>query len=136
MFKRLKNQFMQAGFLTAIWLMGILTIGYGNPAVNLSYFWHILGISVIAAGIFGVLYPYIWNYGTWAAPVNILVTTLVNFISGFAAVYLFSKDMFEMIKPYWWAMLLLNLVLHIVAFYFYRKHQNKKIVDELNQLTK
>ncbi|MBL1228235.1 hypothetical protein IW492_03175 [Enterococcus sp. BWB1-3] len=136
MFKELKNQFMQTSFLTTIWVLGITTLVYGNSTVKLSSFWSIIGISIIIAAIFGIIYPYIWNYGTWTAPVNITITTLVNFLSGFAAVFLFSKDMFELITPYWWAILLLNLLLHIIAFYFYRNYQNKKMVTELNHLAK
>lgn len=134
--KELKNQFMQTGFLTTIWLVGIITITRGNEALDVQAVWHILGIAGIAALIFGVIYPYVWNYGTWGATVNVAVTTIANFIGGFGAVYLFSQEMFQMIKPYWWAMLLLNLVLHVAAFYLYRTVQNRKLADSLNRLSK
>lgn len=134
--KNLKNQFMQAAFLTTVWLLIIINLGFGNPQVQLSYFWHIIAIAVIFASVFGVIYPYLWNFGTWSAPVNIVIMTLVNFVAGYLAVYLFSVEMFQMILPFWGLFLLINLVLHVVAFYFYRKFQNKKMVAELNQLTK
>ncbi|MHC5246978.1 hypothetical protein [Enterococcus sp. LJL90] len=134
--KELKNQFMQGAFLTIVWLTALMSLGFGNVNLNLFYFWHIIGIAVIAGGVFGVAYPYLWNYGTWSAPINILVMTLLNFLAGFAAVYLFSVEMFQLILPFWWAILLLNLILHVIAFYFYRNQQNKKIAAELNQLGK
>lgn len=134
--KELKNQFMQGAFLTTVWLMGILTLGFGNPTVSLSYFWHIIGIGVIAGGVFGFIYPYLWNYSTWTAPVNIIVSSIINSIAGYTAVYLFSPEMFVFILPFWWGVLALTVVLHTIAFYFYRNHQNKQLVKELNQQVK
>lgn len=134
--KNLKNQFMQAAFLTTVWLLIIINLGFGNPQVQFSYFWHIIIIAIIIGGVFGVIYPYLWNFGTWSAPVNIVITTLINFAAGYLAVYLFSLEMFQIILPFWGLFLLINLVLHVIGFYFYRKFQNKKIVEELNQLTK
>lgn len=135
MIKELKNNFMQTTFLTSVWVTGLLTIGFGNPTISLNFVWHILAIAGIAGGIFGILYPYVWTYGTWSAPINILVTTLCNFMGGFLAIYLFSTSMFQLVKPYWLAILIITVCLHILAFYFYRNNQNKKIVAVLNETT-
>ncbi|MGQ2376082.1 hypothetical protein [Companilactobacillus zhachilii] len=134
MFQELKNKFMQAAFLTSVWILGLLTIFFGNMIVDLNLFWRILGISSLFAVTFGMIYPYVWNYGTWTAPINIVITTGVNILSGFGAIYLLSKVMFNFIMSYWWEIILLDLILHILMFYFYRKYENKQLVKKLNEL--
>lgn len=134
MFKELKNKFMQATFLTIIWILGILNIVFGNITVNLNTFWSIIGIALLFATVFGVIYPYVWNYGTWIAPINIITTTSANLFCGFISVYLLSKEMFALIITYWLAIVLLDLFMHILAFYFYRKYENKRLVKKLNKL--
>lgn len=134
MLQELKNKFMQAAFLTSIWILGILTIVFGNITVDLNLFWRIIGISALFAVTFGVIYPYVWNYGTWMAPINIIITTSVNILCGFGAVYLLSKVMFNLIVTYWWEIILVDLILHILMFYFYRNYENKRLVKKLNQL--
>jgi hypothetical protein len=133
-FQELKNKFMQAAFLTSVWILGLLTIFFGNMTVDLNLFWRILGISSLFAVTFGMIYPYVWNYGTWTAPINIVITTGVNILSGFGAIYLLSKVMFNFIMSYWWEIILLDLILHILMFYFYRKYENKQLVKKLNEL--
>ncbi|CAJ1186028.1 hypothetical protein CPR19088_GLDEOEPO_00237 [Companilactobacillus paralimentarius] len=134
MFQELKNKFMQAAFLTNIWILGILTIMFGNITVDLNLFWRIIGISLLFAVTFGLIYPYVWNYGTWMAQINIMVTTGTNILCGFGAVYLLSKGMFNLIMPYWWGIILADLVLHVLMFYIYRNYENKQLVKKLNQL--
>lgn len=135
MISKLKNQFMQTAFISTIWVLVLLTFTGIEKTVPLNYYWHIIGISVIFGLIFGVCYPYIWHYSTWSASINVFATTALNFLGGLLVVYLFSVDMFDLILPFWWAMLLLNLGLHIIAFYFYRNQQNKRLAKELNHLT-
>lgn len=134
MIKDLKNSFMQAGFLTTIWVLGGLTFIVGNASVTLATVWHLIGIATLFAIVFGVLYPYVWHYATWIAPVTIVITTIANYGCGFGAVYLLSAEMFNLIKPYWLLILGLDLVGHIIAFYFYRQFQNKRLAKKLNQL--
>ncbi|WP_379945743.1 hypothetical protein [Enterococcus devriesei] len=136
MIKELKNQFMQTAFLTTIWVSLLITLFMPMTSVTLVFIWQIIGIALIAATIFGVLYPYFWQYGTLTAPINILIMTIANFLGGFSSIYLISNEMFELIKPYWWGVLSLTLILHSILFYFYRNHQNKKIAESLNSLTK
>jgi len=135
MISKLKNQFMQTAFISTIWVLVLLTFTGIEKTVTLNYYWHIIGIGVIFGLIFGVCYPYIWHYGTWSASINVFATTALNFLGGLLVVYLFSVDMFDLILPFWWAMLLLNLGLHIIAFYFYRNQQNKRLAKDLNHLT-
>lgn len=136
MFKELKNQFMQVGLLTTIWVLVLLSIGFGNIKIELLYFWNIIGISLISATIFGVVYPFMWNFSTFSARANIIITTFVNFTGGFLAVFLFSTEMFDLVKPFWWAILIFTFILHIIAFYFYRNIENNKMIEELNSLNK
>ncbi|OJG42627.1 hypothetical protein RV02_GL003633 [Enterococcus gilvus] len=42
--------------------------------------------------------------------------------------------MFELVRPFFFAVLLLTLVLHILMFYFYSKYENKKMAMTLNRL--
>lgn len=132
MIKKFKNRFIQGSFLTIIWLMILISLTFGIQKVELNYFWRIIRISMMTGGLFSVMYTYIWNYGTWTAPVNIAVTSLVNFFAGVLAIYTFSRDLFGIIMPYWWMILTLTIVLHIVIFYFWSKYQNDKIAAELN----
>lgn len=135
MISKLKNQFIQMAFISTIWVLVILSFSGIEKTVPLNYYWHIIGIGVIFGLIFGVCYPYIWHYSTWPASVNVFTTTVLNFLGGLLVVYLFSVDMFDLIIPFWWSMLLLNLGLHTIAFYFYRNQQNKRLAKELNHLT-
>lgn len=134
MFKELNNKFMRIFFITVIWILGILNIIFGSITVNLNIFWNIIGIAMLFATVFGVIYPYVWNYGTWIAPINIITTTIANLFCGFLSVYLLSKEMFVLIIPYWLAITLLDLFMHILIFYFYRKFENKRLVKKLNRL--
>lgn len=132
----LKNQFMQTAFVTTLWIFGIVTLFAKESSVDVAYVWRVLGAGTIAGLVFGVVYPYVWNYATWPAAANITVTTLTNVLAGFTAVYLCSPAMFRWILPYWWVVALLTLLGHVAAFYFYRSRQNKKLAQELNQLSK
>lgn len=132
MMKELKNSFMQAGFGTLLWisLLGMLFIG--NQTIRVFDLWRVMGIGTIAALVFGIVYPYLWNYSTFKASTNILISTIFNVTAGFSCLYLFSPEMFKMVFPFSWAVVILTLVGHIIGFYFYSKVENKKIADELN----
>lgn len=136
MIKELKNHFFQVACLTNILVLILVTIFFPNADLSITSFWHIIGISVIGALIFGVLYPYLWQYGTLIASMNIIIMTVANFLGGFSTIFLFSEELFALVSPYWWAVLILTLILHIICFYFYRNYQNKKTAESLNRLTK
>ncbi|MGG5370846.1 hypothetical protein [Enterococcus sp. AZ196] len=134
MFKQLKNNFFQAAFSSLIWITILCSITDFFSQVPFNYIWHLIGISLLIGLVFGVIYPYLWNYSTLKASINIIICTLVNTFCGYTAVYLYSTQMFDLIRPFFLAVLLLTLVLHILTFYFYSKLDNKKMAANLNQL--
>lgn len=77
-----------------------------------------------------------WNYFSLKPVWNILISSVLNMLGGLAAVWLFSKEMFELILPWVPGMVVLSVVLHIVAFYFYAKMDSKKTAEELNKILK
>lgn len=134
MMTQLKNQFMQATLGTILWVVLLISLTDFQSTVSFSYFWNIIGIGLIIGVIFGVFYPYLWNYLSLSVPVNILLSTFVNVSGQFMMLYLYSVDMFTLVMPYLVGIIVLTLIIHIIAFYFYKKHQNKKMADELNKL--
>lgn len=123
---------MQAGFSTLLWisLLGMLFVG--NQIMRVFDLWRVMGIGTIAAFVFGIVYPYLWNYSTFKASTNILISTVFNVIAGFSCLYLFSPEMFGLVLPFSWAVVILTLLGHIIGFYFYSKVQNEKTANELN----
>jgi uncharacterized membrane protein YvlD (DUF360 family) len=113
--------------------MLLLSVVFGNQQVEFTYFWRIIVISILLSLVFNVLYKYIWEYGTWIAPVNILVTSSVNFLTGYCVLYGYSREMFIQVRSFWWEILILTIILHIISFYFWRRHLNKKIANQLNK---
>ena len=136
MIKEFKNRFMQGTLLTILWLMCLTSLIFGSRQIELNYFWRIISISAQMSLVFSVGYTYVWNYGTWPAPINILATSLANFGVGYLSVYIYSRDLFGIVLPFWWLILTITVLLHIVIFYFWRRHQNKQLAQDLNELTK
>jgi FlaA1/EpsC-like NDP-sugar epimerase len=130
----LRQSFTQAALGSIIWVFLLGTIAYQGLDIPFNYVWNLIGIGVISGIIFGIIYPYLWGYATFKAPVNIILSTLINSFGGLLVVYLFSADMFGSIKKYIVLFILLTLIGHIIAFYFYSKYQNKKLADSLNDL--
>ncbi|MGM0168122.1 hypothetical protein IGI39_003134 [Enterococcus sp. AZ135] len=136
MFKQLKNNFFQAAFGSLIWITFLCSITDFFSRVPFSYIWHLIGIGVLMGLVFGVIYPYLWNHSTLKASTNIIICTLVNTLCGYAGIYLYSTQMFALIRPFAIGVLVLTLILHIIAFYFYSKYDNKKMAASLNQLNR
>lgn len=134
MYKQLKNNFFQAAFGSLVWVTLLCSFTDLFSQVAFSYFWHLIAISLIIGSVFGILYPYLWSYATLKAPLTILICTVVNTLCGFACVYLYPPQMFELVRPFFFAVLLLTLVLHILMFYFYSKYENRKMAVKLNRL--
>lgn len=134
--KQFKGQVVYITLMTFVWLMVLLSVGWGNMTITLFYIWRLLAISVLFGGLFGFMYPYVWSYLTWSAVRNSIVMTLCNTIVGFNSLYLFSAEMFHFVWPYFWAVLLVTLGLHLLMYQWYRKIENKKLANELNRLTK
>ncbi|MDQ0170653.1 hypothetical protein [Paenibacillus tundrae] len=136
MIKQLRQSFFQVFTLTSLWVTLLLTVLDPNQSIRLTYLWNVAGIAVIAALIFGVMYDALWNYFTLKPVWNIVITSTVNILGGMAMVWLYSSDMYDVIAPWFPGMWLLSIVLHILAFYFYAKMDNKKKVEELNRILK
>ena len=132
--QRLKNQVLQIILFSFIWLLVICTLIGGNARIELFYVWKLLVISGIIGSVFGFLYPYTWEYLTWSALFNSIVMTGVNVVAGYVSLYLFSDILFSFILPYWWAVLLVTLILHLFMYQFYRRYENRKIARQLNRL--
>ncbi len=136
MITHLRQSFTQAAFGSILWIFLLSSFVYHGLNIPFNYVWNLIGIGIIFGIIFGVIYPYLWGYSTFKASVNIVLSTLINSLGGFLVVYLFSADMFNLIKEYALFIILLTLAGHIIGFYFYSKHENKKLADSLNKLKK
>lgn len=133
MIKQLKNNFMQAAFATTLWMALLITLFAHQATIPFSFIWRLLGMGCLFGLVFGVIYPYLWNYSTFKAQVNIALSTVANTLGGFGILYLFSWEMFVRIQPFFWLILLVTLLGHIAGFYFYSNYENKKLAAALNR---
>ncbi len=136
MIKDLKNKFIQGFAGTLIWLQILITLFVGNLKISNMYFWNLIGIAAIFSFIFGVVYTYLWNYSTFKAVTNIIISTIVNTVGGILALFIFSKDMYYFINRYIIYIFIITLIGHIIGFYFYSKYEKNKLSNELNTLIK
>lgn len=134
MFNHLKNNFFQAAFGSLVWIVLLCSITDLKSQIPFSYIWHLVGISTLLGLLFGIVYPYLWSYSTFKASMNIALCTVGNTLCSYTCVYLYSTQMFNLVRPFFLAVLLLTLILHIITFYFYSKYENKKMAATLNQL--
>ncbi|MFJ7406282.1 MULTISPECIES: hypothetical protein [unclassified Lysinibacillus] len=133
MIKDLKNSFLSTSFLGLILIVLLMTIfNLHEELVNFLYMWNLIGISVLMGIVFGIAYPYLWNYSTLKVTSKITISTLLNFSSSVGSVYLFSAEVVGFIKPYLLLILAITLIGHIIGFYFFSKYENKKIAESLN----
>lgn len=136
MIKNLTHSFFQVFAVTSVWITLLLTIFFNGQTIALSYLWNLIGISTICALLFGVVYNGLWNYLTFKPVTNILITSILNIAGGLTAVWLFSPAMFIFIAPWIPGMLLLSLLLHSIAFYWYGRIDAQKKAAQLNDLVK
>lgn len=134
MFKQLKSSFIQTTLGSTIWITLLATLIFNNKEVPFTFFWHIIAIGLLFGISFGVLYPYCWKFSTFKAFTNITITTTINSLCGVLSVYLFSTEMFSRLVPFIGGIVLLTFIAHLIAFYFYSHHQNRKQAKQLNQL--
>lgn len=134
MLNQLKNQFFQSFSLSFVWLLVLVGMFYHPTSLSLVFVWKLVLIAGLLAVVFGVLYEYFWKYSTTKARTNVIITSTINFITGYTCVYLFSPSMFEMILPYAGIVLILTIIGHILGFYVYSKYETKKRSKELNAL--
>jgi len=133
MIKDLKNSFLSTTFWGLILIVFLMTIfNLHHEMVNFLYIWNLIGISVLMGIVFGIAYPYLWNYSTLKVTTKITISTLLNFCCGVSSIYLLSLKVFEFIKPYLLVILVITLIGHIIGFYFFSKYENKKIAASLN----
>lgn len=136
MINQLKNSFFQVFTITSLWVTLLLTIFFKDQLIDMLFLWRIAGIAAIAAGVFGVMYNALWNYFTLKPVWNILISSTFSILGGMGMIWLFSKDMFHVITPWLPGMLLLSVVLHVIAFYFYAGVSSRKKAEELNKILK
>jgi FlaA1/EpsC-like NDP-sugar epimerase len=136
MLTQLKQSFFQVFTITILWVTLLITVFFNDQSMDVSYLWNIAGIGVIAAGVFGVMYDALWNYFMLKPVWNILISSVLNITGGLTAVWLFSKDMFAFISPWLPGMVILSVVLHSIAFYFYAKIDSRKQAEALNKKLK
>ena len=134
MFKQLKTGFIQTTLGSIIWFTLLASFIFTNKDIPFNFIWHLLAISGLFGLTFGVIYPYFWKFSTLGATLNIIFSTIINVICGLLGIYLFSPEMFFLVKPYILGVIILTFVAHIIAFYFYSKHENQKEAKQLNQL--
>lgn len=136
MLKDLTGKFFQSfgGFLLW-WILFVVLFG-GGTTIPVPFLLNIIGVAVLSALIFAVIYPYFWNYATFIAPIKIIISTVLNLVCGLTSVYLLSSELFALIFPYFWVMFIITSIGHTIGFYFYEQYENKKLATELNQLSK
>lgn len=136
MMRHLKNNFMQAAFGSTVW-GALLTLLFTNQTtVPVSFIWRLLAIGSLLGLVFGVIYPYLWEYSVFKARVNILLSTLFNTLCGFAVIALYSAELFSRIQPFFLPILLITLIGHLIGFYFYSNYTNRKLAAALNKAKK
>ena len=137
MIRELRNSFFQVFTGTVVWISFSLTIftkRLSLESISIGYIWNIIGVSIISASLFGVMYNALWNYLTMKPIFNIIIASVFNMLGGFIAIWLISKDMFNFISSWVLGVFIITLVLHTIAFYFYAKQLSKKEEKELNSL--
>ncbi|GGF66888.1 hypothetical protein GCM10010912_09830 [Paenibacillus albidus] len=67
---------------------------------------------------------------------NILISSAFNSLGGLVIVWLFSKEMFDLIIAWLPGMLLLSVVLHTIALYVYARMDSKRQAEELKKILK
>lgn len=132
--QNLKQSFFQVFTVVFIWLTFVLTrFLAAGTTVPIHYLWNIAGGTFIFALLFGVMYNALWYHLTLKPIWNILIATVANTAGGLMFLWLVFRAMFWLVWRWSPAMLLLSLVLHIIAFHFYSKYENKKQVELLNK---
>lgn len=134
MLKQFKLPFFQTFSATLIWILILISVFLGDVTLSIRYTWNLVGISAIFAMIFGVMYPALWNFSSIKAISKIIISSSINFVGGIIAVWLFSPDMLDIIRPWIILIAIATILGHIIVFYFYSKWDNEKESDELNKL--
>ncbi|OZI13199.1 hypothetical protein CD798_01580 [Bacillaceae bacterium SAOS 7] len=136
MVKQLKLSFFQTFSITFVWILVLFSVFLENLTLTIPYIWNLVGISAIFAVILGIMYPTLWGFSSMKAIGKITISSAINIAGGVSAVWLFSPDMFEFIKPWLLAICVMTVLGHVIGFYFYSKWHNQKSSQKLNELLK
>ncbi|EMF0109008.1 hypothetical protein OU491_000768 [Enterococcus hirae] len=134
--KQIKHNFFQTFSLSSIWLIIIITSFFAKgQMIHVYFLWHVMGVSLVCALVFGVMYDVLWNHLTLKPVSNILIATVGNTVAGLAIFNLLSFKLPLAISPInlLAIYLILNLILHTIAFYLYAKNESKKQARALNK---
>lgn len=133
MIKELKGNFFQITSIMIIWVYFLSAFGKVGGS-DYRFFGRIILIGLLFGFTFGIVYAYLWKYSTFKAITNIIISSLVNLFCGLLSVYLFSKEMFDLIFPYTYIMVIITFTGHIIGFYFYSKYKNIILQKKLNRM--
>lgn len=135
--QQLQKSFFQTFTGTTIWLTFILTKFFiPNQSISVNYLWNIIGVSLISALLFGLMYNALWNHLTLKPIWNILIASSANMIGGLSAILLLFPSVFTSILPWSIIFFIINIALHTIGFYFYGKYESKKQAEFLNKAVK
>ncbi|CAM4092906.1 hypothetical protein [Saccharibacillus endophyticus] len=132
MIVQLRKSFFQVFTMSLLWIVLLLTFFYRGETVGIGYFWNVVGIAAICAALFGVMYDALWNHLTLKPLWNIAISSVLSIGGAMLGVLLFSKELYDLLLPWLWAMVILSLVLHTLGFYVYARIDSRKQADELN----
>lgn len=132
MIVQLRKSFFQVFTMSLLWIVLLLTFFYRGETVGIGYLWNVVGIAAICATLFGVMYDALWNHLTLKPLWNIAISSVLSIGGAMLGVLLFSKELYDLLLPWLWAMVILSLFLHTLGFYVYARIDSRKQADELN----
>ncbi|WP_037285698.1 hypothetical protein [Saccharibacillus sacchari] len=132
MIVQLRQSFFQVFTMSLLWIVLLLTFFYRGETVGIGYLWNVVGIAAICAALFGVMYDALWNHLTLKPLWNIAISSLLSIGGAMLGILLFSKELYDLLLPWLWGMVILSLVLHTLGFYVYARIESRKQADELN----
>lgn len=132
MIVQLRKSFFQVFAMSLLWIVLLLTFFYRGETVGIGYLWNVVGIAAICAALFGVMYDALWNHLTLKPLWNIAISSVLSIGGAMLGILLFSKELYDLLLPWLWGMVILSLVLHTLGFYVYARIDSRKQADELN----
>lgn len=132
MIVQLRQSFFQVFTMSLLWIVLLLTFFYRGETVGIGYLWNVVGIAAICAALFGVMYDALWNHLTLKPLWNIAISSVLSIGGAMLGILLFSKELYDLLLPWLWGMVILSLVLHTLGFYVYARIDSRKQADELN----
>lgn len=112
---------------------------FNESFINKSSLIHLLMISGIFSLTYGVAYPYLWNESTFTAWINVIISVILNLISGLIILFIiWPKYFYQLLQTPTWILLLIFIttIIHIIIFYGINYWQNHKASQKLNLFIK